>query len=1024
MLGRLVRLCISARGLVLALLVLLLAAGGWAASRLPIDAIPDVSPVQVSVLTEAPGYSADEIERAVTFPLENALNGVPGMVQLRSTSRGDISAISIVFEDGTDPWFARQAVFERIQQAAQDLPPGVGTPELAPLSNGLGEIFQFVLRSEIHSDRQLRTILDWQIGPRLRSVPGVIEVNAFGGQLKQYQVVLLPGRLRAHDLSVEDVAEALRRASATARGGYVDRGPEAYTLRATGRFEGEDGIRDVVLRSRPGAPPVLVRHVAEVRTGAALPQGVVTHDGEREAVTGIVMMLLGGNSREVVHAVKDEIEAIEADLPPGVVIEPVYDRADFVDRTVATVVTNLGEGVLIVTLVLTVLLGSVRGAIVVVIGIPASMSVALLGMRLTGVTGDLMSLGAIDFGFLVDGAIVVLEALLAVVAGRELRGELRKEVYAEAIGSVARPVAFAVAIIMLVYLPLLGLEGVEGKMFRPMAITMAFALLGALVYAVVFLPAMLVTFVPPPRRDPAAWLAPIERGYARLLQAAVQARWGLLALSAGALVMAGSALAGAGANFVPRIAEGDAVVTIRRAPSISLGEAKRLDLAAQRALRRFPEVEHTLAMTGRAEVATDPVGKDNTDILVSLAPDEAWVSASDLDELSVLFKDAVETEAPGSFASVSQPIEDRTNELISGSRADVQIMLHGEDLETLRELSERVAGVVRRIDGTGDVRVERVIGLPELVVVPDRAKMARHGVTMESALAAIEAARVGVPVGAVFEGHRRFELRLLAPPRNNSPAALGDLVVESHTGASVPLSEIATVEEREGPAQIRRQDRERAVRVDVNLRGRDLVSWVSEAQATVGAIDLPTGYRIEWGGQFENFERASKRLAIIVPLALGIVFAMLVGMFGQLRYAIAVFLVVPFATTGGIVGLLARDMPFSIPAAVGFIALAGVAVLNGVVLTSQVRDRLRAGASVQAAVIEGSTHTMRAVITTAAVAALGFLPMALAQSAGAEVQRPLATVVIFGIGVSTLMTMFVLPGILRIVLQATKEDRT
>lgn len=1024
MLARIVELSIRLRAFILGLLLLLFAGGAYAAIRLPIDAIPDISPVQVSVLTEAPGFSSAEVERAVTFPLENALNGVPGMVELRSVSRGDISAITIIFEDGMDPWFVRQVVLERTLLAQDMLPAGVGKPTLSPMSNGLGEIYQFVLRGKAHTERQLRSLLDWEVIPRLRSVPGVIEVNAFGGQLKQYQVVADPASLRSYGLTLEDLVTTLRTASATASGGYVDRGDESYTLRATGLFQSLADIEDVIVKVDVAGTPVLIKHVAEVRVGAALPQGVVTYQGEEKALTAIVMMLQGSNSRDVLMAVKAELEEIEADLPAGIVLEPVYDRSSFVERTLQTVMTNLVEGILIVTVVLTVLMGSLRGALVVVLGIPASMSIALFGMHLTNVTGDLMSLGAIDFGFLVDGPIVVLESLLAAALGRHLSLSERRAFYDETIRTVLRPVAFSVAIIMLVYIPLLGLEGVEGKMFRPMAITMAFALFGALVYTILFLPALLVLFVPPPMKDGAPWLARLEHRYAGGVANAIRVRWVLLLASAAALLASAIAFADSGANFVPRIDEGDAVVTIRRAPSINLEKARKLDLAAQLALREFPETVRTLAQTGRAELAIDPVGKESTDILVALAPKEDWVSAADLDGISELFKVAVENAAPGTFASVSQPIEDRTNELISGSRADVQVMVYGDSLEELMQISEQIASVVRDVEGTGDIRVERALGLPELVVRPDRAKMARHAVTMEAALHSIEAARVGVPVGSVFEGARRFELRLLVPPSAATPEALGDLYVEGAHGSVVPLAEVSDIREGDGPTQIRREDRQRTLRVEVNLRGRDLVSWVDEARKKVeDSVELPPGYEVVWGGQFENFERATKRLLIIVPLSLAIVFAMLVAMFGDMRYAIAVFSVVPFAMTGGFGGLLLRELPFSIPAAVGFVALAGVAVLNGVVLASQVRARVDEGMPIHDAIVHGSAHTMRAVLTTGSVAALGFLPMALASSAGAEVQRPLATVVVFGIGYSTLITMFLLPGILRTLLPRSAKDR-
>ena len=1022
MLGSLIALSIRLRYMMLVLLGVLLAGGVIAARNLPIDAIPDISGIQVSVLTEAPGLSALEVERNVTFPMENALNGVPGMIELRSVSRADISAITIIFADDVDPWFARSLVFERMLQARNDLPVSIPMPQLAPLTTGLGEIFQFVVSSPVHSRKQLRSLLDWEIVPRLRGIPGVIEVNTMGGDLKQYQVVVKPERLAAYNLTLRALSEALKGASSTVSGGYLDRGAEAFTLRAIGMFRGLDDIGNVVLKTNPDGQAILVKHVAEVRDGAALRHGMITYRGEDEAVTGIVMMMLGSNSRDVIYAVKDRVAEIQASLPPGVVIETVYDRADFVERTLTTVMTNLLEGALVVFLVLVLFLGSVRGALVCVVGIPASMTIAVFGMHYAGVTGDLMSLGAIDFGFLVDGPIVVLEALLAGFIGKQLTAQERTQAYTQAIQRVIRPVAFAVAIIMLVYVPLLGLEGVEGRMFRPMATTMAFALLGALVYSVVFLPALLAVFVPPLRKDGARWLRPLARLYGWLLPGALRLRWPLLLAAAVALVVSGVVFAGKGANFVPRIDEGDLVVTIRRAPSINLEEAKRLDLMTQQILLGFPEVITTLAMTGRAEVAIDPVGKDNTDILVRLKPKPEWTTASDLDGLSEAFKSTLERQVPSTFFSISQPIEDRTNEMISGSRADVQIMLTGSDLLELKRVSEAIRGAVRDIPGTGDVRVERVLGMPELTVRPDRARLARYGVRMEDTLMTIEAARVGMPIGWVYEGNRRFEARLLVPPRAPVPEALGDLYVETVDGHRVPLSEVAAIAEGEGPAQIRREDRVRIVRVEVNLRGRDLLSWVRDAQAAVAKdIVLPGGYAIEWSGQFENFERASKRLAVVVPVALFLIFGMLLWNFGDVRYAVAVFAVVPFALTGGMVGLIVRGMEFSIPAAVGFIALAGVAVLNGVVLATDVRHALAEDHPFDEAIVIGSLHTMRAVLTTGAVAALGFLPMALATGAGSEVQRPLATAVVFGIGASTFMTMFLLPAVLKLVLR--REQR-
>ncbi len=889
MLARLVAASIRFRLALLFLLGLVLAGGAAAARYLPIDALPDLSTVQVSVLTDAPGLSPVEIERTVTFPIETALNGTPGLVQLRSISRFGLSAVTIIFKEGTDIWFARQLVVERLRGVEQLLPKVATRPELSPPSGGLGEIYQFVVRSDHHSPTQLRTILDWEIVPELRTVPGVIEVNAMGGDLKEYQVVVDRGRLHAHEMTLRDLGEALRRSNVNVGGGYLDRQSEALTLVGVGLLQDENEIANVVLRTDRDGTPVLVHNVAEVRIGAALRQGVITRDGEGEAVTGITMMLLGSNSRDVIDRVKKKMVEIQSELPPGVLIEAVYDRSDFVGRTLKTVLKNLAEGVLVVTFVLALLLGSIRGAFAAVLGIPVSMSFALFGMHLFDITGDLMSLGAIDFGFLVDGPIVMLEAVIAVTAGKELLREARAEPYGSAAASVARPVAFGVAIIMLVYVPLLALQGIEGKMFRPMAVTMACALFGALVYSTVFFPALLVTIVPPSKTECPRWLAALLRVYRRWLPRAVRGRW--LLLAGGALLLLGSMflLSRAGADFLPRIDEGDIVVTIRRPPSISLAEAKELDLATERVLKRFPEVITTLGMTGRAEVAVDPRGSDQTDVLVHLRPKETWTSAKDFDGLAVSMKNAIESEVPATFVSISQPIEDKTNELISGSRADVQIALSGKELGDLKMLSEKIGEVVKGVRGSGDVRVERILGAPTLAVRPDRLRLARYGVAAEDALAAVEAARVGIPLGMIYEEQRRFDLRLLAPPRLASVDALGELFVAASDGRTLPLAEVAHIEETEGPTRVRRDAMTRTVRVEVNLRGRDLVSWVEETRAKVAAeVPLPTGFEIAYGGQFENFERARKRLGAVVPVSLAIIAGMLFDpsrFRGQFSYA-------------------------------------------------------------------------------------------------------------------------------------------
>jgi heavy metal efflux system protein len=1016
LLERIVLLSLRLRRVMISLLGVLLAVGAWAAATLPIDALPDVSTIQVSVLTTAPGLSPIEVERTVTVPIENGLNGVPGNVEIRSISRAGLSAVTVIFNDSVNVWFARQLVLERLRAVRAELPPTAETPELAPVTTGLGEIYQFVVRSPMHSPMQLRTLLDWEIVPKLRSVEGVIEVNTMGGDLKQFQVVVDRARLKSVHMTLRDVTEALRAANMNVGGGYIERRNEAFTIRGEGMLKSEAEVANVVLRTdAEGA--VLVRNVADVKVGSALRFGVITYNGQEEAVTGTVMMLLGANSRDVVRAVGARVEEVRKDLPPGVTIDVIYDRADFVGRTISTVLHNLVEGVLIVTVVLAVFLGTIRGAIAVALGVPASMTIALLGMHYFGITGDLMSLGAIDFGFLVDGPIVILETVMAGTAGKALVGAARRRDYGRLASGVARPVVFAVAIIMLVYLPLLSLEGVEGKMFRPMALTMACALFGALIYSVVFFPAVLAVLVPPPKDHGPAWVEAITHVYESILPRVISLRWPLIAASAAGLVVTGFLFADAGADFVPRIFEGDAMVTIRRAPSISLDTARTLDLQAEKVLHTFPEVKSSLGMTGRAEVATDPVGNDNTDILVHLAPPEEWTSAHDFDDLSELIKDRIESQVPGTFVSVSQPIEDLTNQLISGARADVSILIFGPDLDELVTLSNGIGERVRSVQGAGDVRIERIVGQPVITAVADRALMARHGVKVEDAFIALSAAREGVRVGDIYEQQRRFDLRVLSPPSEPTAEAIGDLFVETTAGRTVPLREVVSLSEGDGPVAVRRQDRARTVRVDVNLRGRDLVSWVAEAKQVVAkSFPQKSGYHVMWGGQFENFEQAQKRLSVVVPVAVLIIFGMLLWMFQNFRFAASVFITVPLALTGGMQGLLLRGLSFSLPAAVGFIALGGIAVLNGVVIATEVRTRLTGGATLDEAIVKGTSTVVRAVLTTAAVAALGFLPMAMATSAGAEVQRPLATVVIVGIALGTLVTLLVLPGVLKIAL--------
>jgi len=1022
MLERIVRFSIAQRGVVLVLSAMLAAVGVRAVGRMSIDAVPDVTNVQVLVQTSAPGLSPLEVEQYLTYPIEMALNGLPNLRQIRSVSRTGVSAVTVVFDDHVDVWFARQIVAERIRQAEAEIPPGY-KPELGPVATGLGDIYQFVLSSDRHDPMQLRTALDWTIAPRLRQVPGVIEVNGLGGQTRQFQVIVDPPRLAAHRLAFAQIVEALRRNNRSVGGGYLEKSSESLVIRGDALVGSIDEMRRIVIATDPDGTPVLLDAVARAEEGPALRFGAATQHGRGPVVTATVMMLIGSNSRDVVLRVKERIAEIQADLPEGMRIEPYYDRAEFIDRVLKTVLTNLVEGAVLVTVVMVVGLGTLTGALVGALAIPFSMLVAVIGMNALGVVGNIMSLGAIDFGLLVDGAIVMLEAIIAQLALARPGPAGRVPAIATAAAGVARPVASSVTIILLVYLPLMALEGVEGKMFRPMAITVALALGGSLLYTLTTFPAAISYLARPPKHghEGGRIYGAIARAYAWLLARALGAPVVTYAAVLATVAAAGVLGTLLGADFVPRIFEGEIVVDVRRLPSIAISEAERLGMRLEETLARFPEVELVTTRSGRGDAPTDPSGPDSADVMVKLAPRADWTTTSDPDALAEAMKQAIVTEVPGTFPSMSQPIENRVNELLAGSRADVVIKIFGDELATLKALADRVGDVVRSVPGTGDLRVQRVLGLPILEVKVDRARLARYGLTADTVLDAIEASRVGLTVGKVFEGPRRFDVVVKLEPVTADEHGFERLPVGEERGQLVPMSQVADVRRTEGPAAIDREALRRRVLVEVNVRGRDLVSYVQEArEAVAGAVPLPEGYTVVWGGQFENFARAAGRLLLVVPLALAIIFGMLFLTFGDVRYTLAVFSCVPLALVGGVVGLLLRGLPFSIPAGVGFIALSGIAVLNGVIMVSDLARR-RAEDVPFAAALEAAAHAvLRPVLMTAAVAAIGFIPMAISTMPGSEVQRPLATVVIAGILLATPLTLLVLPVVLRTLCDARR----
>ena len=897
------------------------------------------------------------------------------------------------------------------------------------MSTGLGEIYEFYLVSKRHTPMELRTMLDWDVSIKLRSVPGVVEVNGMGGEAKQYQVVLDPKRLAGYRLSLGDVQSILERNNASIGGGYIEKNRESFSIRGDGQFHSLQEIENTVVTSDADGTPVLIKNLGSVRIGSALRFGAVTKHGDGEIVKGTVMMLTGANSRNVVYGVKARLAEIQKELPAGVEIRSYYDRAEFISRMLKTVAMNLAEGALLVAVVLFFTLGNLRGALIAALAIPLAMGIALIGMVQIGVTGNLMSLGAIDFGLLVDGAIVMLEVALVEIAVRRAKSREDVVVPGGPVDGQGGASGRVLAAHHLARLPAPhGARGgggadvqAHGDHGRARARRRAAVLADRVSRARGHLP----------RSDQASrgapWpVRPGPKGLRGPARSGLPRPKPVLAVAAGALVVTVAIAMSLGAEFVPRLDEGELSLDIKRLPSISITEAQRLGVEVEDVLARIPEVTSIVTMTGRAEVATDPVGPDEAEVMVKLRPKEEWTSAHDLDDLGEVIKNKVESEVPATFVSVSQPIEDRVNQLLAGSRADVVIKLFGQDLVALKKTADEIGKVVRDIPGRGDWRVQRVLGLPLLEVVPDRQRLARYGISADRVLEVVEASRVGRFAGKIFEGSRRFDLMLLLPPATLTPEAFGELLVGSSTGHLVPLASVATIRETEGPAVINRESLQRRVLVEVNVRGRDLVSFVNEAKLKVEqSVTLPEGVTVEWGGQFENFTRASKRLGVVAPLALAVIFAMLFLMFGDLRYAIAVFVNVPLALVGGVLALRLRGLPFSIPAAVGFIAVAGVAVLNGVVMAGELARRIKMSAGDFEAEIRRAAGTVfRPVLTTAMVAAFGFIPMAISTHAGAEVQRPLATVVIGGIISSTVLGLVVLPVMLRLLVgsrAATEE---
>ncbi|MGE0703139.1 MAG: efflux RND transporter permease subunit [Vicinamibacterales bacterium] len=1001
--------------LVLVATGLIVAAGVYSMLRLPIDAVPDVTPNQVMVLTQAPGLGPVEVEQFITFPVETAMSGLPGITEIRSVSRFGLSSVYVYFEEGMDLYFARRLVMERLPEARELIPEGYGTPTMGPISTGLGEIYQFEVRGEGYSAMDLRSLLDWDIAFKLRSVPGVVEVNSYGGELKTYEVQLDPDRLVAYNVSLDTVFDALRANNANTGGAYIERAQEQYVIRGEGLVATLEDIDNIVVSAAQDGTPVYIRNLGRTAFAPMVRQGAVTRDGRGEIVTGVVMMLMGENSRVVAQRVREELQNIQASLPEGVEIDAYYDRTDLVQRTIATVERNLIEGGLLVVAVLLLLLGSFKGGLIVAAAIPLSMLFAFTGMVQAGISGNLMSLGAIDFGLIVDGSVVMIENIVRRLHEARRPGVSRDDVVREAGREVARPVFFAVLIIIIVYLPLLTLEGVEGKMFRPMAITVVFALVGSLFFALTLMPvlASLAFRRQVEEREPRVitWL---KARYRPALAYCLDRPAGTGVAAAAVFGASLLFVPFMGTEFIPRLDEGALAIQAWRLPSVALSESVKGTTLIEKTLLEFPEVITVVSRTGQAEIPTDPMGVETSDIFVILKEPDEWETADNKEELVAAMNEALEANVPGNIFSYSQPIELRVQEMIAGVRSDLAVTVYGPDLDELRRIGEDLARRVAAVPGAADTKLEQTGGLPFLRVRIKRDAIARYGINAAQVLDVVETMG-GTVVGEVLEGQRRFPLqaRFIASARKD-PERIQNLRVADPQGRMIPLSQLADVWVEEGPAQISRERIQRRITVEANVRGRDLGSFVADIQAAVARdVQLPPGYVVEYGGQFENLERASQRLILVVPLALFLIFVLLYTAFNAVRPAVLIYFNIPIAATGGILALFLRGMPFSISAGVGFIALFGVAVLNGVVMVSYFLELRAQGKSVDQAVREGAELRMRPVLMTALVASLGFVPMALATSAGAEVQRPLATVVIGGLITSTALTLLVLPTLYR-----------
>ncbi|MBN8690807.1 MAG: efflux RND transporter permease subunit [Armatimonadetes bacterium] len=996
--------------------ILLVVLGILAWPQVNLDAVPDITTNQISINTETGGMSPEEVEKLVTFPIETAMGGIPGVEQVRSLSQFGLSQVNVVFRDDKDIYFARQLVSERLNGVKDELPDGVGSPTMGPVSTGLGDIYMYAIESPDRTPAQLRELQDWVIAPQLRTVPGVAEVNATDGSVKQYQVVVSPQAMLARSVSVDDVVAALQNNNENAGGGLLERNGERVLIRSVGLAQTTSDIEQIVVKSEDGVP-VLIRDVASVELGVPVLTGISTKDG-KESLMVIVMMLKGANGQTVANAVNERIEDIKGQLPKDVTLTTTYDRAEFVGDVLHTVEKSLLEGAALVIIVLVVLLGNFRGAIIAAIAIPLAMLFAVLGMKQFGISGNLMSLGAIDFGIIVDGAVIMVENCVRrlsearAMLGRTLTKEEHAAVIKQATSEVRKVTQFGEMIIIATFIPILALEGVEGKMFRPMALVFILALVGALILSLTLIPTLCSLFLSRDTQEKhSRLLGFFERLYAPTLAFALKRRAWVIGAASILLVACGFLFTRIGSEFVPKLDEGSLVIQPIRVRTVDMEQTIKLVTAYEKKVLEVPEVLTVVTRTGTPEIATDPMPLSLSDSFLTLKPKAQWRPGMTKEKLIAELQSKIQ-QVPGQGYNFSQPIELRFAEIVSGVKADVGIKVFGENLGELKAKADEISALMQDIPGATDIEVEQVDDVPVFQIDIDREAIARLGISIADIQHIVSVALGGEEVGQIVEGDRRFGLAVRLPEDiRNDPEAIKSLRVETPTGGSVPLSSLATIGDRVAPAQISREMGKRRVVVTLNVRGRDLGSFIAEAQRKVKSdLKLDEGYYVTWGGQFENLQRASQRLTIVVPVALGLIFVLLFSTFGSMKQAALIFTGVPLAITGGIIALALRGMPFSITAGVGFIALSGVAVLNGVVMVSAInRLRSESGMSVLEAVKTGASQRLRPVLMTALVAALGFIPMALNTGIGAEVQRPLATVVIGGILSATLLTLVVLP---------------